>query len=166
MEDCVGFKHECTRGNSQSLLLPISDECLLPLKTCGYKLKFGLRYARVKVFQATSGDDVDETGGLLEDLQIEIQETEVDLKHSIHASDNLHIFVVEKDTDIVRIQEPCIRSSTVKISNKMIEGDPTACILVKKQLNSLFLFQLQFSRFGHCQIGAIRCVSGVYVHVS
>ena len=94
MDDWTVVKHEDTRGNNQPLLLLINDKCLAPLKACDYKLKFGLRYARVKVFQASSGDDVDETGGLQEDLHIEVQEQlahktlqilQINLKQSMNA---------------------------------------------------------------------------------
>ena len=40
------------------------------LKMCDYKLRFKVRYARVKVFLPGSSDKVNETSGLLEEMQL------------------------------------------------------------------------------------------------
>ena len=53
-------------GHSQSFLLIVTEESLEPPKVCDYKLRIGVRHARVKVFQSSGGTDI-------EDMQLEVE---------------------------------------------------------------------------------------------
>lgn len=71
MEDWVVVKAEEPQKFSQSYLLVINEECLEPLSKVDNKLRFGIRQAKLKIFQAGSKvDEVDEASGLLEDMSI------------------------------------------------------------------------------------------------
>ena len=74
---------------------------------------------------------------------------QVNLKHSKNASDNLKIFVADENIDVILIQEPWIKDSTVKglkLKNynlfykkeDVARGNPRACFLAKKHVNTLF----------------------------
>ena len=73
MDDWTVIRQEEPRGHSQSFILIITEESLEPLKVCDYKLRLGMRHARVKVFQSGGGTEIDETSGMLEDMQLEAE---------------------------------------------------------------------------------------------
>ena len=75
-ERSYGWQEE-PRGQSQSFLLIITEESLEPLKVCDYKLRLGVLHARVKVFQSGGGTEVDETSGMLKDMQLEAEAEDV-----------------------------------------------------------------------------------------
>lgn len=59
--------------SSSSFLLLINEESLVPLEKLEHKLRFGIRHAKVKIFQANSGelDELDATSDLLEEMSLE-----------------------------------------------------------------------------------------------
>lgn len=72
MEDWAVIKAEEPQKNSQSFLLLINEESVEPLRAVDYKLRFGIRHAKLKVFKSGSPvDEVEETGGLLDGMNLE-----------------------------------------------------------------------------------------------
>lgn len=75
MDDWAVIRAEEPQKNSLSFLLLINEECLGALEEADHKLRFGIRYAKLKIFRSTGPvDDVDDvisTNKLLEDLAID-----------------------------------------------------------------------------------------------
>lgn len=71
MDNWSVIKKELPLKNSQSFLLMINEECIEPLASVEYKLNFGIRLAKVKIFGATTPiDAVVETEGLMDDMSL------------------------------------------------------------------------------------------------
>ena len=81
--DWAVIRQEGPRGHSQFFLLIITEESLEPLKVCDNKLRLGVRHARVKVFQSSCGTDIDETSGMLEDMQLEVETEEAAVSNPV-----------------------------------------------------------------------------------
>ena len=75
MDDWVVIKEEEPQINSQPVLLRINEECLEALKKADYKVWFGVRNAKVKVFRSAKPDDdldpIDAANELLEEMTID-----------------------------------------------------------------------------------------------
>ena len=72
------IKNEELEGCSQPCLVLINEESLQPLKECEYRLRFGVRYARVKVLEGN--DDIEAASGELVDASLANQ-LQIDQKH-------------------------------------------------------------------------------------
>ncbi|XP_037943707.1 uncharacterized protein LOC119676538 [Teleopsis dalmanni] len=57
MNDWVVIKDEGTQKNNMTLLLAINEESVKPLEEMDCKLRFGVRYTKIKIFRPTGNDD-------------------------------------------------------------------------------------------------------------
>ncbi|XP_037957537.1 uncharacterized protein LOC119687330 [Teleopsis dalmanni] len=80
MNDWVVIKDEGTQKNNMTLLLVINQESVKPLEEMDCKLRFGVRYTKIKIFRPTGNDDdgkeLEDANKLLDDMKLQEEASE------------------------------------------------------------------------------------------